>query len=85
MIRRYSTFGNCGHFAPHGSFMLGAIFFGHSAVSIEPIDELGIATTALDQAVQSVTDVPPALVASDPQQIELADQISEDDCAVAGH
>jgi len=27
----------------------------------------------------------PALVASDPQHIELADQISEDDCAVAGH
>ena len=28
----YSTFGNCGHFAPHGSFMLCAIFLGHSAV-----------------------------------------------------
>src|SRR4029450_8450105 len=27
----------------------------------------------------------PALLASDPQQIELADQVSEDDCAVAGH
>ena len=30
---RYHTFGNCGHLALHGSFMLWAIFFGHSAVS----------------------------------------------------
>ena len=29
----YNTFGNCGHFAPHGSFMLCAIFFEHSTVS----------------------------------------------------
>jgi hypothetical protein len=21
-LRNYNTFGNCGHFAPHGSFML---------------------------------------------------------------
>jgi hypothetical protein len=35
--------------------------------------------------VQSITAVTPALVASDPQHIELADQISEDDCAIAGH
>jgi hypothetical protein len=32
LFRFYSTFGNCGHFAPHGSFMLRAIFFGQSAV-----------------------------------------------------
>ena len=37
----YSTFGNCGHFALHGSFMLCAIFLGHSAVmsSIPPINQ----------------------------------------------
>jgi hypothetical protein len=29
--------------------------------------------------------IAPALVASDPYLIELADQIREDDCAVAGH
>jgi hypothetical protein len=29
----YNTLGNCGHRALHGSFMLWAIFFGHSAVS----------------------------------------------------
>jgi hypothetical protein len=28
----YNTFVNCGHRAPHGSFMLCAIFFGQSAV-----------------------------------------------------
>ena len=27
----YSTLGNCGHRAPHGSFMSCAIFFGQSA------------------------------------------------------
>ena len=31
--RSHSTFGSCGHLAPHGSFMLRAIFLGHSAVS----------------------------------------------------
>jgi hypothetical protein len=29
---RYSTFGNCGHRAPHGSFILPARFFAQSAV-----------------------------------------------------
>ena len=29
----YSTLGKSGHRAPHGSFILCAIFFGHSAVS----------------------------------------------------
>jgi hypothetical protein len=28
----YNTFGNCGHFAPHGSFILPARFFAQSAV-----------------------------------------------------
>ena len=31
--RLYNTLGKSGHRAPHGSFMLCAIFFGHSAVS----------------------------------------------------
>ena len=29
--------------------------------------------------------IAPALLTTDAQHIELADQISEDDCAVAGH
>jgi hypothetical protein len=51
----------------------------------EPIDHLGITATLIDEASQTTTAVAPALVASDPYQIELADQIREDDCAVAGH
>jgi hypothetical protein len=64
---------------------LSAIFFGHSAVSSSSrIDEFGIATTTLNQAVHSITAVASALVAGDPQEIELADQISKDDCAISG-
>jgi hypothetical protein len=29
----YTTLGKSGHRAPHGSFILCAIFFGHSAVN----------------------------------------------------
>jgi hypothetical protein len=46
-----------------------------AAVLDAVIDELG-------KAVAAVT---PALVASYAQHIELADQVTEDDCAVAGH
>jgi hypothetical protein len=41
--------------------------------------------TTLNQTVQSVTAIASALVASNAQHIELADQISKDDCTVAGH
>jgi hypothetical protein len=34
---------------------------------------------------QSITPVASALLASDAYQIELADQISEDNCAISGH
>ena len=65
--------------------MLCGCFFGQSARDfIKPIDQLGVATTTLDQAVQSVTAIASALVASHAQQVELADQISEDDRAIAG-
>ena len=52
----HSTFGNCEHFAPHGSFMLRAIFFGHSAVrsSITPINQ---ATKYLRR--RAVLEIPP--------------------------
>jgi hypothetical protein len=39
----------------------------------------------LDQALHSVTTGPLALAANHAQHIELADQIAEDGCAVAGH
>ena len=52
---------------------------------IEPINELGIAATLLDETARAVTTIAPALVAGDAQHIELADEIAEYDCAVAGH
>ena len=57
-----------------------------SAVSsVEPIDQLGIATTFFDETIHRITAVAPALFASNAQHIELADEIAEYDCAVAGH
>ena len=44
----YSTFGNCGHRAPHGSFMLCACFFAQSAmISVSPVHHFGIAATVI--------------------------------------
>ena len=56
-----------------------------SSCCFEPIGELGIAATLLDEAVQSVTTIAPALVAGDAQHIELTDEVAEDGCTVAGH
>jgi hypothetical protein len=52
---------------------------------IKPIDELGIAATVLDEAMQSKRAVAPTFLASNAHKIGLADQISEDDGTVAGH
>src|SRR5512143_4132520 len=52
---------------------------------VQPVDYLGIAAIALNQSVQSGTPIAPAFVAVDSYQIELADQIREDDYAIAGH
>ena len=52
---------------------------------IEPIGELCITATLLDETAQAVTTIAPALVAGDAQHIEFADEIAEDGCAVAGH
>jgi hypothetical protein len=52
---------------------------------IEPIDHLGITAALIDEARQPVTAVAPAFLAGDSYQIELADQIREDDCAIARH
>ena len=51
----------------------------------EPIDDLAITATLLDETAQAVTTIAPALVAGDAQHIEFADEIAEDGCAVAGH
>jgi hypothetical protein len=52
---------------------------------IEPIDDLAIAATPLDETIQPITAVASALLTTHAQHIELADEIAEDDCAVAGH
>ena len=52
---------------------------------IEPINELCITATLLDETVQLITAIAPALLTGYSQHIELADEIAEDDCAVAGH
>ena len=52
---------------------------------IEPIDQLGIAAALRNETVQSITTIAPALLTTHAQDIELADEIAEDDCAVAGH
>ena len=41
--------------------------------------------TVLDEAMQSKRAVAPTFLASNAHKIGLADEISEDDCAVAGH
>ncbi|MGA7737819.1 MAG: hypothetical protein WCB22_20580, partial [Pseudolabrys sp.] len=63
----------------------GNLLWAFGGQFIEPINELGIASTLLDETAQAVTTIAPALVAGDAQQIELADEIAEYGCAVAGH
>ena len=50
---------------------------------IEPVDDLCIAATQLNET--PITAVAPALLAGHAQHIELADEVSEYDRAVAGH
>jgi hypothetical protein len=52
---------------------------------IEPINHFSIAATRIDEAGEAIATVAPALLTTHAQHIELADKISEDDCAVAGH
>jgi hypothetical protein len=50
----------------------------------EPVGELGITATLLNETIQPITAIAPALLTTDAQHIELADETTEDDCAVAG-
>src|SRR5262249_12913335 len=52
---------------------------------VEPIDDLCVAATLFDQTLHLIATGAAALGAVDIKHIELADQIAEDDCAVAGH
>ena len=51
--------------------------------TIQPITT--IAAPFVDEAGKPVAAIAFALVAVDAQHVEFADQVSEDDCAVAGH
>ena len=63
---------------------MGNLLWALGCQFIEPINELGIAATLLNEAVQSVAAVALALVATHAQHIELADEIAEYDGTVAG-
>jgi hypothetical protein len=64
---------------------LPARFFAQSAVSSSS-QSINLASRPRRSIKRfTIAAITPALVASDPQHIKLADQISEDDCAVAGH
>jgi hypothetical protein len=52
---------------------------------IQPIDKLSVTASIIDEANDPVATRPATLVTSHAQHIELADKITEDDCAVAGH
>jgi hypothetical protein len=70
--------------APHGSLSLRASLRGQSAM-ISSVHELFVAAVFRDQSGKHLVARSPALGALDPEHIELADQIAEDDGAVAGH
>jgi hypothetical protein len=52
---------------------------------IEPIDDLGIATSLTNEAGYDIAAIPPTFLTSDAQHFGLAKEIVEYDCAVAGH
>jgi hypothetical protein len=51
---------------------------------IQPIDDLAVATTIINQALHLIAAVAATLVTGHAQQVELAGEVAEDDCAVAG-
>src|SRR5262245_48802864 len=48
-------------------------------------ENLRVATIARDQIGEPIASRAPAFRALDPQRVELADQVGEDDRAIAGH
>jgi hypothetical protein len=52
---------------------------------IQPIDKFAVTATLVDQLGQAITAIAPAFLTGHAQHIELANEIAEDDCAVAGH
>jgi hypothetical protein len=52
---------------------------------IEPIDDLGLAATLIDEATDPIATGAATLVTSHAQQVEPAGEVAEYDCAVAGY
>ena len=50
-----------------------------------PLDHRGVRSPSRDQPVNAVASRTTALRAFDPKKIELPGDVSEDECAVAGH
>ena len=62
----------------------GGFLRAFSRKLVEPIDDLCIAATAQNQTFEAVGTATLALRANDTQHIELADEVAEDDSAIAG-
>ena len=66
--------------------MLRATFFGHSAVSSSSQSmTLASRPRFSMRRVEPIAAIAHTLLTTHAQYIELADEIAEDDCAVAGH
>ena len=66
--------------------MLCAIFLWAVGGDLaKPVDQLCLPATLLNQTIKTVATGATALLTVDVQHIELADEITENDCAVAGH
>jgi len=52
---------------------------------IQPIDDFAVAASLFDQALHLIATGAGAFGAMDIKHVELAGEITEDDCAVAGH
>jgi len=86
MVRSLSrtTFDRSAHRAPHWSFKFRACLCGQSAV-ISPVEELGVDAIAHNQSINPILARASALVTSDAQHRQFADDVAECDRAFARH
>jgi len=87
MVRRLShtTFDRSGHHAPHWSFKLRACLRGQSAVISSDQSNSLASTVAHNQPINTVLAGASALVTSDAQDGQFANDVAEDDGAILGH
>ena len=63
----------------------GQVPSGMGSQCIQPVDDLAVAAAPLNQTIEPIAAITLALFTAHAKQLELADEIAEDDCAVAGH